>query len=99
VLVDLLAEHYPLSHEVILYEAASLPFQRARISYLPLSALPDAEMNLKTTMVVPPARKLEKNQQVLARLAAIRTAELAAAASPEEFELPEGEYQADEISN
>jgi len=99
VLVDLLAEHYPLSHEVILYETASLPFQQARITYLPLSALPGAEMNLKTTMVVPPGRKLEKNQQVLARLAAIRSAELAAAASAEEFELPEGEYQADEISN
>lgn len=99
VLVDLLAEHYPLSHEVILYEAASLPFQQARISHFPLSALPDAEMNLKTTLVVPPARKLEKNQQVLARLAAIRAAELEAAESGEAFELPEGEYQATEISN
>lgn len=99
VLVDLLAEHYPLQHGVILYEAASLPFQQARITHLPLLALPDAEMNLKTTLVLPPARKLEKNQQVLARLAAIRAAELEAAASEAEFELPESEYQASEISN
>lgn len=99
VLVDLLAEHYPLSHEVILYEAASLPFQQARISRLALSALPDAEMNLKTTLVLPPARKLEKNLQVLARLTAIRAAELESAASVEALNLPEGEYQTDEISN
>lgn len=99
VLVDLLGEHYPLHHEVILYEAASLPFQQARISKMPLSALPDAEMNLKTTLVVPPARKLEKNQQVLARLAAICAAEREAEAPAEEFEVPEGEYQAAEISS
>lgn len=99
VLVDLLAEHYPLSHEVILYEAASLPFQQARISRLALSALPDAEMNLKTTLVLPPARKLEKNLQVLARLTAIRAAELESTASVEALNLPEGEYQTDEISN
>ncbi len=100
VLVDLLAEHYPLTHEVILYEAASLPFQQARISYLSLSALPDAVMNLKTTLVVPPSRKLEKNQQVLAKLEAIRAAELedAAATDVAEFELPEGEYQTGDIS-
>jgi len=101
VLVDLLAGHYPLNHQVILYEAASLPFQQARITYLPLSALPDAEMNLKTTLVIPPARKLEKNHQVLARLALIRAAELEDAAAIEAFdafEMPEGEYQADDIS-
>lgn len=99
VLVDLLAEHYPFSHEVILYEAASLPFKQARISRLALSALPDAEMNLKTTLVLPPARKLEKNLQVLARLTAIRAAELESTASVEALNLPEGEYQTDEISH
>ncbi len=101
VLVDLLAEHYPLNHEVILYEAASLPMQQARITHLALSELPNAEMNLKTTLVLPPARKLEKNLQVLARLTAIRAAELADAAATDaaEFVLPEGEYLTGDISN
>lgn len=99
VLIDLLAANYPLNHQVILYEAASLPFQQARISHLPLSALAEAEMNLKTTMVVPPARKLEKNQQVLARLAAIRAAELAeTTTNADQIEVPEGEYLAGDIS-
>lgn len=102
VLVELLAEHYPFSHEVILYEAAGLPFQQARISKLPLAELPQAEMNLKTTLVLPPARKLVKNQAVLDKLTAIRAAEqletttdIAEAASAE---LPEGEYQLAEIT-
>ncbi|WP_306520179.1 SAM-dependent methyltransferase [Rheinheimera sp.] len=102
VLVELLAEHYPLSHQVILYEAASLPFQQARISKLPLSALPQAEMNLKTTLVLPPATSLKKNQAVLDKLAAIRaaeqlqtTADIAEAATAE---LPESEYRPDDMS-
>lgn len=102
VLVELLAEYYPLSHEVILYEAASLPFQQARISKLPLAELPQAEMNLKTTLVLPPGHKLIKNQAVLDKLAAIRAAEqlkttvdIAQAASAE---LPESEYLTAEIS-
>ena len=98
VLVDLLAEHYPLTHEVILYEAASLPFQQARISNLALSELPQAEMNLKTTLVLPPARKLEKNQQVLARLAAIHIAEHKDASATDSLEMPEGEYLAGDVS-
>lgn len=93
VLVDLLAESYPLEHEVILYEAASLPFQHARIDKMPLSALPQAAMNLKTTLVLPPARPLEKNHQVLAKLAAIRATEQSIEMPLGELPLPESEYQ------
>jgi uncharacterized protein YabN with tetrapyrrole methylase and pyrophosphatase domain len=96
VLVDLLAVHYPLQHEVTLYEAAGLPFQQPTIIKLPLSALPEAEMNRKTTLVVPPARKLVKNLEVLARLSAIRATELDDAAA--QFVAPEGEYRTDDIS-
>ena len=68
VLVKLLAEYYPLDHEVILYEAATLPIQPTRIEYLPISALPDAKMDLKTTLVIPPATTMQVNTELLRQL-------------------------------
>ena len=68
VLINLLAEYYSLDHEVILYEAATLPIQRNRIEYLPIRALPDACMDLKTTLIIPPATKAELNMTLLAEL-------------------------------
>ena len=68
ILVKLLAQYYPLDHEVILYEAATLPIQPTRIEYLPISALPDAMMDLKTTLVIPPSTKAELNDELIAEL-------------------------------
>lgn len=68
VLVKQLSQWYPLEHEIILYEAAFLPVHQPRISRLALKDLPDAEMNPATTLLVPPARKLEHNLEVLAML-------------------------------
>jgi uncharacterized protein YabN with tetrapyrrole methylase and pyrophosphatase domain len=68
ILVKLLAQYYPLDHEVILYEAATLPIQPTRIEYLPISALPDATMDLKTTLVIPPSTKAELNNELIAEL-------------------------------
>ena len=68
VLVKLLAQYYPLDHEVILYEAATLPIQPTRIEYLPISALPDASMDLKTTLVIPPSTKAQLNEELIAEL-------------------------------
>lgn len=98
VLVELLAQHYPLNHEVMLYEAPCLPFQQARIDKLLLSALPQAQMNLKTTLVVPPGKALIKNQAVLDKLAVIRAAEQQPALShTATAEPPEGEYRLHEL--
>jgi hypothetical protein len=71
VLVDILARHYPLAHEVILYQAATLPIQSPRIERLPLEMLPQAEMGMSDTLAIPPARGLEIDQEVLARLHAM----------------------------
>jgi siroheme synthase len=71
VLVKLLAQYYPLEHEVILYEAATLPIQPTRIEQVPLGALAAASMDLKTTLVIPPSTQAEVNQQLLAELAQI----------------------------
>ncbi|MEZ0470315.1 SAM-dependent methyltransferase [Luteimonas salinilitoris] len=70
-LVELLLEDYPEDHEVILYEAATLPVSEARMERIPLSRLVDAELHLQTTMVVPPARPMERNNEMLARIAEI----------------------------
>ncbi|MBL8255572.1 MAG: hypothetical protein JNJ62_03145 [Pseudoxanthomonas mexicana] len=74
VLVDLLAEEgYPTSHEVIAYEAATLAISEPRMDRLPLADLPSAELRLSTTLVIPPARPLERNELVLQRLASLPT--------------------------
>lgn len=70
-LVSLLTEYYPAEHEVILYEAVCLPIQTPRIERLALHALPEASMDLKTTLVIPPCRKMEPNDVMLAKLKAL----------------------------
>lgn len=71
VLVELLGQVYPADHEVIAYEAATLPIAAARVERLPLSGLVDIELSLHTTLAIPPAAPLQRNDQVLARLAAL----------------------------
>lgn len=68
ILVELLRQYYPAEHQVILYEAVTLPIQQTRIEYMPLSALPDAIMDLKTTLVIPPAVPMQLNDALLERL-------------------------------
>lgn len=70
VLIELLSELYPPEHEIILYEAITLPFQYPRITYLKLRELADAKLDMKTTLVVPPGGKLQRNTAVLAKLKA-----------------------------
>lgn len=70
-LVDLLAEDYPLDHEVIAYEAATLPIASPRRERMPLSALAQADLQQQTTLVVPPARSLQPNTAMRERLAAL----------------------------
>lgn len=65
VLVDKLARDYPLDHEVILYEAATTPFETTRIERLALHELPHATMVGATTLVIPAARTLERDQSVV----------------------------------
>tara|TARA_R110002126_G_scaffold38993_19_gene116060 strand:+ start:14114 stop:14917 length:804 start_codon:yes stop_codon:yes gene_type:complete len=71
-LIDVLAEHYPPSHPVILYEAVTLPIQQPRITTLPLGDLVNAELDPKTTLVVPPVTKMIANQYILDKLAALQ---------------------------
>ena len=68
-LIDLLAEDYPLDHPCTVYEAATLPIQAPRIETLPLAALTDAALSLASTLVLPPCRPMEQNPAMLERLA------------------------------
>ncbi len=69
-LLELLVEQgYPPEHEVIVYEAATLPIASPRMEYMPLSGLVTAELRLQSTLVLPPARPMERNQVMLQRLA------------------------------
>ncbi len=70
-LVDVLAQDYPLSHPVIAYEAATLPITVPRMDEMPLSAMVDADLRLQTTLVIPPARPMQRNEAMLARLAVL----------------------------
>ncbi|MEO8742960.1 MAG: SAM-dependent methyltransferase [Lysobacteraceae bacterium] len=74
VLVDLLAQDYPLDHEIIVYRCATLPIQQPRIERITLSKLTEVDIDLHPTVVIPPARPLEPNGAIRARLAAIDAA-------------------------
>jgi hypothetical protein len=71
VLVDVLTEHYPLDHEVIVYRGATLPIEQPRVRRMPLHALPGAELTTEETVVLPPAAPLRPNVAMRERLAAL----------------------------
>ncbi|MDH0449535.1 SAM-dependent methyltransferase [Shewanella sp. GD04112] len=68
ILVEQLNQWYPLDHEVVIYEAANLPIQAPRIERLPLANLPQAHLTPISTLLIPPAKKLEYNYAILAKL-------------------------------
>ena len=67
-LVEVLARDYPLDHEVIIYRAPTLPIHAARIEQCTLAGLPQAEIGMADTVVLPPARPLEVDAAMRARL-------------------------------
>lgn len=70
-LVEVLARDYPLDHQVILYQAATLPIQTPRIERLALADLPDADVGMGDTLAIPPFRAMQPDLEVRARLAAL----------------------------
>lgn len=71
ILVDVLLRDYDADHEVILYKVPTLPTQQPRIERLALRKLPDADIDMHVTLVVPPATALKPDEQTRARLAAL----------------------------
>lgn len=69
ILVNMLLKEYPQNHEIILYECAVLPIEKARIEKIALKDMATAQIELKTTVVIPPCREPEDNQDILKQLA------------------------------
>lgn len=82
VLVDLLLEHYPRDHQVILYQAKGIAIEPMRADTILLTELVDAELFMQTTLVIPPSEKMQPNDKVLARLAEIDKQETRAKNGP-----------------
>ncbi|GAB3746025.1 SAM-dependent methyltransferase [Lysobacter olei] len=70
-LVERLLEDYPADHEVVIYEAATVPIMEPRIERVALRQLTDAEIHLHSTVVLPPARSLLQDEVMLARIEAL----------------------------
>lgn len=68
ILVELLAEHYPLDHQVLLYRAKVLPTDTGLKQQLTLNDLVEMEVSMHSTLVIPPANKLQINQKVIDKL-------------------------------
>ena len=70
-LVERLAEDYPHDHRVTIYEAATLAIQTPRMDVVALRDLPDAELRLQSTLVVPPAQPLLADDPMISRAATL----------------------------
>jgi uncharacterized protein YabN with tetrapyrrole methylase and pyrophosphatase domain len=57
-----LRRSYPADHEVVLYEAATLPICEPRMERLPLSRLATAHVTPATTLYVPPRATVERRR-------------------------------------
>lgn len=67
-LADILAEHYPADHELIIYEAATLPLCEPKIEKVLLRELEFAKPTLISTLVVPSKGMPAYRQDRLAKL-------------------------------
>ena len=67
-LLDVLARDYPLNHEVIVYRAATLPVRQPQIKRMALRKLLTAKIDAADTIVVPPARPLQADEEMIGRL-------------------------------
>jgi len=67
-LVERLAEDYPLRHKLIIYRAATLPIQQPRIQRITLRRLTGARIEAPDTLVLPPALKLVPDRKTSRKL-------------------------------
>jgi uncharacterized protein YabN with tetrapyrrole methylase and pyrophosphatase domain len=67
-LVERLAEDYPTGHVATLYEAATLPIVAPRMERVPMWRLVDADLHMHTTLVLPPAIGLQRDEAMMERI-------------------------------
>jgi uncharacterized protein YabN with tetrapyrrole methylase and pyrophosphatase domain len=68
VLAERLLETYPADHEVVVYEATTLPVVPPRVLHLPLAALAEAKVTAISTLYVPPLPDRDTDLEMLRRL-------------------------------
>ena len=73
-LVELLAQDYPLDHPCTVYEAATLPITRPRIDTFALRDLPQVAVGVQSTLVLPPSRPMAPNRAMLDRISRLEAA-------------------------
>lgn len=73
-LVERLLQDYPADHQITIYEAATLPITKPRVESITLRELTQAAVHQHTTVVVPPARPMVRDDATLARLEALERA-------------------------
>jgi tetrapyrrole methylase family protein/MazG family protein len=67
-LLNYLTTHFPLTHEVFIYEAAQYPHFEPTITKLPLEQLPTAQYSRISTLYIPPVAKPPLDESLLAAL-------------------------------
>ncbi|MCE7951025.1 MAG: hypothetical protein DYH18_07960 [Xanthomonadales bacterium PRO7] len=68
ILIERLAQDYPLTHRIIVYRAATLPIDTPRIDRIALRRLSKIDIEVADTVVIPPVRKLVPDTKMLRRL-------------------------------
>lgn len=68
VLTEALLKYYPSSHDVALYEAATIPGFQPIIVDTTLGSLPDVPLRMAMTLVVPPIGRAEVDTEMMQRL-------------------------------
>ena len=68
VLAERLLETYPATHEVVVYEASTLPVVPPKILRLPLSKLAQADVTAISTLYVPPLPDRDSDRKTLRKL-------------------------------
>lgn len=69
ILVDKLRRWYPAETPCILYEAPQFALGHTRMDSVPLQELAQAHYREHTTLVIPPSRELDWDQEILSKLA------------------------------
>ncbi|MEE4245369.1 MAG: SAM-dependent methyltransferase, partial [Kangiellaceae bacterium] len=67
-LADKLMKYYPGEHQVVVYEAATLPMFKARMDWIKLSQLASLEVTERSTLFIPAIGGRPKDSNYLSRL-------------------------------
>jgi uroporphyrin-III C-methyltransferase len=71
ILTEILEEHYDKDHEVIIYQASSLPLCQPIIQRIALTKIDEAKIGAASTMYVPPMGLQNSDEDMIEQLAMV----------------------------